>query len=82
MHGNECWIGSTATSLRNKLGDVTLQRDTSAENEVDHIHGLLTRREVMRRLALVGVTAAPTALIAGCSPGRYWPFRRRRRRRR
>ena len=82
MHGNECWIGSAATSRRNKLGDVTFRRDASAENEADQIDGLLTRREVMRRLALVGVTAAPTALIAGCSPGRYWPFRRRRRRRR
>jgi hypothetical protein len=82
MHGNECWIGSAATSLRNKLGDVTCRRDASAENEANQIDGLLTRREVMRRLALVGVTAAPTALIAGCSPGRYWPFRRRRRRRR
>lgn len=82
MRGNGCWIGSAATSPGNRLGDVTLQRDTSAENEADRIDGLLTRREVMRRLALVGVTAAPTALIAGCSPGRYWPFRRRRRRRR
>jgi hypothetical protein len=82
MHGNDCWTGSAATSSGNKLDDVTLRRDTSAENEDDQMDGLLTRREVMRRLALAGVTAAPTALIAGCSPGRYWPFRRRRRRRR
>jgi hypothetical protein len=82
MHGKECWIGSAATSSRNKIGHVTLRRDASAENDADQIDGLLTRREVMRRLALVGVTAAPTALIAGCSPGRFWPLRRRRRRRR
>jgi hypothetical protein len=60
---------------------VTLQRESSAWNEADQIDGLLTRRELMKRLALVGVTA-PTALVAGCSGGRYWPFRRRRRRRR
>jgi hypothetical protein len=81
MHGNDCWTGSGATSRANKLDDVTLRRDTSTENEADQIDGLLTRREVMRRLALVAVTAAPTTLIAGCSPGRYWPLRRRRRRR-
>jgi carboxymethylenebutenolidase len=60
---------------------VTSQRDTSQEIGADQIDSLLTRREVMRRLALVGVTAAPTALIAACSGGRYWPIRRRRRRR-
>jgi carboxymethylenebutenolidase len=83
MHGDDCWIGSAATSSRNKLGDVTMQRDNSEDTAADPIDGLLTRREVMRRLALIGVTAAPTSLIAGCSGGaRYWPFSRRRRRRR
>jgi hypothetical protein len=82
MRGNDCWIGSADTSPGNKLGGVTLQRDATEDVEADRIDGLLTRREVLRRLALVGVTATPTALIAGCSPGRYWPFRRRRRRRR
>jgi carboxymethylenebutenolidase len=81
MRGSDGWIGSAATSPADKLGDVTSQRDTSEEIGADQIGGLLTRREVMRRLALVGVTAAPTALIAACSGGRYWPVRRRRRRR-
>lgn len=61
--------------------DVTSQRDNSAEAEADRVDGLLTRREALRRLALVTVTASPTALIAACSGGRYWPSRRRRRRR-
>jgi hypothetical protein len=60
---------------------VTSKRDTSEEIDADQIDGLLTRREVMRRLALVGVTAAPAALISACSGGRFWPIRRRRRRR-
>ena len=81
MRGNDCWIGSAATSSSDKLCDVTSKRDTSEEIDADQIDGLLTRREVMRRLALVGVTAAPTALIAACSGGRYWPSWRRRRRR-
>ena len=64
------------------LGDVTSRRDTSEETGADQLDGLLTRRDIMRRLVLVAVTATPTALIAGCSRGRrYWPTRRRRRRR-
>jgi carboxymethylenebutenolidase len=59
---------------------VTSQRDTSEEIGADQVDGLLTRREAMRRLALVGVTATPTALIAACSRGGNWPRRRRRRR--
>jgi hypothetical protein len=61
---------------------VTSRRDTSEEIGADQLDGLLTRRDAMRRLVLVAVTATPTALIAGCSSGRYWPNRRRRRRRR
>jgi hypothetical protein len=64
------------------LGDVTSQRDTSEDIGADRVDGLLTRRDAMRRLVLVAVTATPTALIAGCSGGRYWPTNRRRRRRR
>ncbi|HYQ35629.1 MAG TPA: hypothetical protein VER10_07135 [Mycobacterium sp.] len=61
---------------------MTSRRDTSEETGADQLDGLLTRRDVMRRLVLVAVTATPTALIAGCSNGRrYWPTRRRRRRR-
>jgi carboxymethylenebutenolidase len=60
---------------------VTSQRDTSEEIGADPVDGLLTRREAIRRLALVAVTAAPTTLIAACSSSRYWPSRRRRRRR-
>jgi hypothetical protein len=60
---------------------VTLQRDTSEEIGAEQVDGLVTRREAMRRLALVGVTATSTALIAACSRGGNWPIRRRRRRR-
>jgi carboxymethylenebutenolidase len=62
---------------------VTFQRDTPEETAADQADGLLTRREAIRRLALVGVTAGPATLIAACSSGRgRWPSRRRRRRRR
>ncbi|OBG18765.1 hypothetical protein [Mycobacterium sp. 852002-51057_SCH5723018] len=60
---------------------MTSQRDNPDEGGSDRVDGLLTRREAMRRLALVAVTASPTALISACSGGRYWPTRRRRRRR-
>jgi len=44
-----------------------LQRYIAEEIATDHVDGLLTRREAMRRLALLGVsTAAATALIAAC----------------
>jgi hypothetical protein len=60
---------------------VTSQRDTSEEIGADPVDGgLLTRRDAIRRLALVAVTA-PTTLIAACSGNRNWPSRRRRRRR-
>lgn len=48
-----------------------LQRYIAEEIAIDHVDGLLSRREAMRRLALLGVgTAAATALIAGCSDNR------------
>ena len=51
------------------LASVTpLQRYIAEEIAADHVDGLLTRREAMRRLALLGVgTAAATALIAACA---------------
>lgn len=74
---SRCWPGVCRI-----LGDVSLQRDTPEESAADRADRLLTRREAIRRLALVGVTAGPTALVAACSSGRGgWPSRRRRRRR-
>jgi carboxymethylenebutenolidase len=44
-----------------------LQRYIAEEIATDHVDGLLTRREAMRRLALLGIgAAAATALIAAC----------------
>jgi len=50
------------------LAKVTpLQRYIAEEIATDHVDGLLSRREALRRLALLGVsTAAATALIAAC----------------
>ena len=45
-----------------------LQRYIAEEIATDHVDGLLSRREAMRRLALLGVSAAAaTSLIAACS---------------
>jgi carboxymethylenebutenolidase len=45
-----------------------LQRYIAEEIATDHVDGLLSRREALRRLALLGVsTAAATALFAACS---------------
>ena len=45
-----------------------LQRYIAEEIATDHVDGLLSRREALRRLALLGIgTAAATALIAACS---------------
>jgi len=60
---------------------VTSQPDIADEMRAHQADGLLTRREAMRRLALVAVSATPGALITACSGSRYWPNRRRRRRR-
>ena len=44
-----------------------LQRYIAEEIATDHVDGLMSRREAMRRLALIGVgTAAASALIAAC----------------
>ena len=55
--------------MRGILGRVTpLQRYIAEEIATDHVDGLLSRREAMRRLALLGVSAAAaTSLIAACS---------------
>ncbi len=48
-----------------------LQRYIAEEIATDHVDGLLSRREAMRRLALLGVgTAAATAMIAACGESR------------
>ncbi len=48
-----------------------LQRYIAEEIATDHVDGLLSRREALRRLALLGVgTAAATALIAACGQNR------------
>ena len=45
-----------------------LQRYIAEEIATDHVDGLLTRREALRRLALLGMgTAAASALIAACA---------------
>lgn len=45
-----------------------MQRYIAEEIATDHVDGLLSRREALRRLALLGVgTAAAGALIAACS---------------
>ena len=45
-----------------------LQRYIAEEIATDHVDGLLSRREALRRLALLGVGAtAAGALIAACS---------------
>ncbi len=48
-----------------------LQRYIAEEIATDHVDGLLTRREAMRRLALLGMgAAAATELISACSTQR------------
>lgn len=45
-----------------------LQRYIAEEIATDHVDGLMSRREAMRRLALIGVgAAAATSLIAACA---------------
>lgn len=57
---------------RRILAKVTpLQRYIAEEIATDHIDGLLSRREALRRLALLGVgTAAATSLITSCESRR------------
>lgn len=48
-----------------------LQRYIAEEIATDHVDGLLSRREALRRLGMLGVgTAAATAMIAACSQKR------------
>lgn len=48
-----------------------MQRYIAEEIATDHVDGLLSRREALRRLALLGVgTAAATALFTACSQNR------------
>ena len=48
-----------------------LQRYVAEEIATDHVDGLMSRREALRRLALLGVgTAAASALIAACGEER------------
>jgi len=48
-----------------------LQRYIAEEIATDHVDGLLTRREAMRRLGLLGMSAAAaTSLIAACGQDR------------
>ena len=48
-----------------------MQRYIAEEIATDHVDGLLSRREALRRLALLGVgTAAATALLAACGESR------------
>ena len=55
-----------------------LQRYIAEEIATDHVDGLLSRREALRRLALLGVgTAAATALIAACAEEKSRPPKRR-----
>jgi carboxymethylenebutenolidase len=50
-----------------------LQRYIAEEIATDHVDGLLTRREAIRRLGLLGVSAAAaSALIAACSDERAY----------
>ncbi len=47
-----------------------MQRYIAEEIAIDHVDGLVSRREAMRRLALLGLTtAAASALIAACGTG-------------
>jgi carboxymethylenebutenolidase len=61
-------IANADSACQRILAIVTpLQRYIAEEIATDHVDGLLSRREALRRLALVGVsTAAATALIAAC----------------
>jgi carboxymethylenebutenolidase len=58
-------------AMRRILANVTaFDRYIAEEIATDHVDGLLSRREAMRRLALLGLTAgAASALIAACGAG-------------
>lgn len=51
----------------------SLQRYIAEEIATDHLDGLLSRREAVRRLGLLGMSAAAaSALIASCSDERAY----------
>jgi carboxymethylenebutenolidase len=51
-----------------------LQRYLAEEIATDHVNGLLSRREALRQLALMGIgTATATALIAACTSNKTAP---------
>ena len=61
---------SCATLARHNAGVTPLQRYIAEEIATDHVDGLLTRREALRRLSLLGIgAAAATSLIAACGRG-------------
>lgn len=71
--GNPAGVNSfPAEAIRRILAKVTpLQRYIAEEIATDHIDGLLSRREALRRLALLGIgTAAAGSLIAACGEKR------------
>src|SRR3954469_22631800 len=65
----ESGCGYPHSAFRRILARVTpLQRYIAEEIATDHVDGLLSRREALRRLGLLGVgAAAASALIAACS---------------
>lgn len=66
---SDLFTDSPLASDRRILAGVTpLQRYIAEEIATDHVDGLLSRREALRRLALLGVgTAAASTLIAACA---------------
>jgi carboxymethylenebutenolidase len=49
---------------------MALDRYVAEEIALDCQEGLLTRREALRRLGLIGLSVAATTLLAGCDQGR------------
>ena len=66
------WEPAGSKANRRHTGRVTpLQRYIAEEIATDHVDGLLSRREALRRLGLLGIGAtAATALIADCGEKR------------
>ena len=59
---------------RQSEGMTPLQRYLAEEIATDHVDGLLSRREALRRLALLGIsTATASTLIAACGDQRTAP---------
>lgn len=61
-----CTLSTPSARIIEKV--TPLQRYIAEEIATDHVDGLLSRREALRRLALLGVSAASaSALIAACA---------------